>query len=284
MNKNMILKNGMVMPRLGQGTWYMGENSTVKKEEIAALRTGIERGMTLIDTAEMYGDGASEILIGEALRHEEREKLFVVSKVYPHNAGKGKLEKSLDQSLQRLQMEYLDMYLLHWRGSIPFRETIECMEQMVQKGKIRSWGVSNLDLDEMEELTSLSGGTHCQLDQVLYHVASRGVEYSLLPWLTEHQMPLMAYCPMAQGGTLGRGIYQSPSVQTLSEKYGVSPAVILIAFVLAHPGTIAIPKASQESHVIENSKAMDLLLTEEDIALLSKDFPAPVRKEYLDIV
>lgn len=284
MEKFVTLKNGMVMPRLGQGTWYMGEDRSIKNQEIAALRTGIQHGMTLIDTAEMYGDGASELLIGEALVHEEREKLFVVSKVYPHNAGTDRLEKSLDQSLKRLRMDYLDMYLLHWRGSIPFSETIACMEQMVQKGKIKSWGVSNLDVDEMEELTALPDGNHCQLDQVLYHVASRGVEYSLLPWLMDNHMPLMAYCPMAQGGTLRRGVFQSTSVQRLSEKYQVTPAVVLIAFVLAHRGTIAIPKASSEKHVIENSKAMEIQLTREDIALLSQDFPAPVRKEYLDIV
>lgn len=284
MDKFVTLKNGMKMPRLGQGTWYMGEDSSVKKQEIAALRTGIQQGMTLIDTAEMYGNGASEKLIGEALLHEEREKLFVVSKVYPHNAGADRLEKSLDQSLKRLRMEYLDMYLLHWRGSIPFSETIVCMEKMVQKGKIKSWGVSNLDIDEMEELTRLPDGENCQLDQVLYHVASRGVEYSLLPWLMENRMPLMAYCPMAQGGTLRRGILQSASLCTLSRKYQVSPAVIMLAFVLAQPGTIAIPKASSEDHVLENARTMEITLTKEDMALISKEFPAPVRKEYLDIV
>ena len=181
--KTVTLPDGTQVPALGQGTWYLGEQPAVRARELAALRTGIEHGMTLLDTAEMYGGGRSEELVGEAIRPYDREKLFLVSKVYPHNAGRPEIFRSCENSLRRLGTEYLDLYLLHWRGSVPFAETAECMEELVRKGRIRRWGVSNLDTDDMEELWGVPGGAQCQVDQVLYHLGSRGVEYDLLPWL-----------------------------------------------------------------------------------------------------
>lgn len=284
MKKTIELKNGTVIPRLGQGTWHMGEKSGRKKDEIEALRKGIELGMTLIDTAEMYGDGASERLIGEAIRPVGREKLYLVSKVYPHNAGKGRIQKSLDNSLKRLGTEYLDLYLLHWRGSVPLAETAECMERLVESGKIRSWGVSNLDIDDMEELLALPNGSGCQVDQVLYHLGSRGVEYSLLPWLDKQGIPLMAYCPIAQGGSLKRGLYGNPVLQTIAEQYGVSESVILLNFILQNDNVFAIPKASAAAHVEENRRALEIDLTKAEMEALDRSFPAPRQKVYLDIV
>ena len=176
--------NGGELPRIGQGTWFLGEHPERAQEEMAALQAGVEAGMTLIDTAEMYGNGASEILIGKAIRHMDRDGLFLVSKVYPSNAGGARLERSCEDSLRRLGTDVIDLYLLHWRGSIPFARTIEGMRKLQQEGKIRYWGVSNLDRDDMEELRR-AGGSDCQVDQVLYHLGSRGVEYDLLPYLQE---------------------------------------------------------------------------------------------------
>ncbi len=192
--KTVILKDGTPVPAVGQGTWFMGEKPSRRKDEIAALRWGIENGMNLIDTAEMYGDGASEELVGEAIAPYEREKLFLVSKVYPWNAGRAHIFRSCEDSLKRLGTSYLDMYLLHWRGSVPLHETVECMEELVSNGLIRRWGVSNLDYDDMEELYDIHNGDHCQTDQVLYHLGSRGTERKLQPWLKQHDIPLMAYC------------------------------------------------------------------------------------------
>lgn len=284
MDKTITLKNGDVLPRLGQGTWYMGEKRQQARQEIEALRTGIELGMTLIDTAEMYGGGASEILVGEAIKPVDRESLYIVSKVYPHNAGRGKMEKSLDASLKRLGTDYLDMYLLHWRGQVPLEETAECMERLVDSGRIRGWGVSNLDTADMEELLSIPSGSQCLVDQVLYHLGSRGVEYSLMPWLEDRGIALMAYCPMAQGGTLKRGMFDSPALKTIAERYEVSPAVILLSFLLKRENVFAIPKASGAAHVRENRKALDIELTDTEMEALDKSFPAPGGKVSLDIV
>lgn len=241
--KEVILSDGTRVPALGQGTWFMGENKAKRAQEIEALRYGIENGMTLLDTAEMYGEGLAEELLGEAMSIYDREKLFVVSKVYPHNAGKRKIFAACEDSLKRLGTDYLDMYLLHWRGSVPFAETAECMEKLKADGKIRRWGVSNLDTDDMEELSRVPGGENCMTDQVLYHLGSRGIEFDLLPWLREKKMPFMAYCPMAQGGTLKRGLFSDAAVQAVAERHGASPARVFLAFVLSQPDAIAIPKS-----------------------------------------
>lgn len=277
------LSDGSMMPRLGQGTWHMGDHMTKRKSELEALRLGIDLGMTLIDTAEMYGEGKSESLIGEAIRGVDRNRLFLVSKVYPHNAGGQRLQESCEKSLRRLGVDCLDLYLLHWRGSIPLRETVAGMEKLIAQGKIRRWGVSNFDIEDMKELWSVPGGDRCAVNQVLYHIASRGVEYSLLPWMKEHGVPLMAYCPVAQAGNLQRGMLKDSAILAVAEKYGITPAQVLLAFVLRDQDVIAIPKAGTPSHTRENAEAALIKLTQEDIALLSKSFPAPKRKMYLDM-
>ncbi|MFI3225952.1 MAG: aldo/keto reductase [Clostridia bacterium] len=284
MEHKIALKNGQMINRLGQGTWYMGENPTIAKSEIDTLKRGIELGINLIDTAEMYGSGKSEQLISKAISDVSREDLFVVSKVYPHNASQVKLEKSLDNSLKRLKTDYLDMYLLHWRGSVPLAETVYCMEQQVEKGKIKSWGVSNFDTEDMEELLSVENGENCALNQVLYHLGSRGTEFDLQAYLKAHNIPMMAYCPLAQAGRLDRGLFNDPVVCQLAKKYNVSSANILLNFVMFDENVIAIPKASKVAHVEDNAKALAFKLTVEDMKMLNAKFPAPTYKQYLDIV
>lgn len=278
------LNDGSRMSRLGMGTWYLGENKAARKQEIEALRAGIHAGCSLIDTAEMYGSGKSEQLIGEAIKGIDRSSLFIVSKVYPHNAGRAHIFDALDRSLRNLRTDYLDLYLLHWRGQVPLRETVECMEQLVKEGKIRRWGVSNFDTDDMEELFSVKNGDHCAVNQVLYHLGSRGVEYDLMPWLEEHHVPLMAYCPLAQGGDLRRGLLNNKAVQMVAEQRHITAMQVLLAFVLHHENVIAIPRSGKAEHVLENCQAAEIKLTEEEYRLLDRAFPAPDHKVWLDIV
>ena len=276
--------DGTTMPRLGQGTWYLGEKSSARKEELAALRTGIEKGLTLIDTAEMYGEGLSERLVGEAIAPYARETLHLVSKVYPWNAGRKDIFTACENSLRRLNTEYLDTYLLHWRGSVPLEETAECMEELVCQGKIRSWGVSNLDLEDMEELWESGSGQHCRVNQCLYHLASRGVETVLLPWMRQHDMPLMAYCPLAQGGTLRSRMLQSSVLQELASGKNCTVWQLMLAFLLSDPYVIAIPRTGKAHHAEENAAAAAIVLTDEEKQLLNAAFPAPKRREMLDIM
>ena len=278
------LKDGREMPRLGQGTWFMGEDRSRRSKEIEAIRLGIDLGMSLLDTAEMYGEGKAEELIGEAIRGIDREKLFIVSKVYPHNAGRRNLERSLDRSLARMGTDSLDLYLLHWRGGIPLRETAEEMERMVSLGKIKGWGVSNLDLDDMKELMATGLGEHCLTDQVLYHLGSRGVEYDLQPWLEKNGISLMAYCPLAEAGTLRRGIMSNETVLSIARSHGMTPAQVMLCFLLRKENVIVIPKASSAEHVRENAAVLNDSLTEEDLRALDASFPAPDYPTPLDVV
>lgn len=282
--KEVFLPDGTVVPAIGQGTWYLGENPRKEGEEIAALQAGIESGMTLIDTAEMYGSGRSEKLVGKAIQGYDREKLFLVSKVLPHNAGEDHIFKSCEDSLDRLGTDYLDLYLLHWRGNIPFEETILCMEELERRGWIRRWGVSNMDREDMEEIWRTPGGTGCMTDQVLYHIASRGIEYDLLPALSAHHTPVMAYCPLAQQGTLACGLWKDPVLAEIAKAHDASPAEILLAFVIRGGDVIAIPRSGNAAHVRENGAAADIVLSAEEICLLDQRFPAPSEKTPLDIV
>lgn len=261
----------------------MGERAVLRQGEIEALRTGVELGLSLIDTAEMYGNGASESLIGEAIRPFKRESLFLVSKVYPHNAGGQKLVRSCESSLMRLGVDVIDLYLLHWRGGIPLRETIEGMRRLLRDGKIRYWGVSNLDRADMQELLS-AGGRDCRVDQVLYHLGSRGVEYSLLPWLQKQSMLMMAYCPLAQAGTLRQDLIQSEAVRKVAAGRGWSPMQVLLAFASQPDGIITIPKASNPKHTVLNAAVMGVRLLEEEMRMLNSAFPKPTREVMLDIV
>ena len=268
MIKTVTLPGGERVPALGQGSWMMGEHSARRADEIAALRAGVDLGMTLIDTAEMYGDGAAETLIGEALG-AVRDTLFLVSKAYPHNASRARLVKACEASLARLGTDRLDLYLLHWRGSVPLGETVEAMEALKAAGKIRHWGVSNLDTDDMDELVA-AGGRACATDQILYNLTRRGPEHALLPWLEAQHMPIMAYSPVEQGRLVA-----DPTLARLAEAIGATPAQVALAWVLRRDDVIAIPKAGTAAHVRENRAAADLVLSDDAIAALDVAFPRP---------
>ncbi|WP_026695197.1 aldo/keto reductase [Peribacillus kribbensis] len=282
--KRMVtLPDGTSLPCLGQGTWYMGENPQMRDKEITALQLGIDLGMTLIDTAEMYGDGGAERLAGEAIKGR-RDRVFLVSKVYPHHAGQDMISKACEDSLQRLGTDHLDLYLLHWRGRIPLAETIEGMEKLRREGKIVRWGVSNFDTADMEELLNTPDGANCAVNQVLYHLGSRGIDFDLLPWQREHNMPIMAYSPLAQGGSLRNRLLNDPVILDLAGKYRVTPLQIALAWTLRSDHVIAIPKAVQEEHVLANAEAAAIQFTQEDLIKLDQAFPKPNRKMPLDII
>jgi len=265
------------VPALGQGTWKMGESSSRRAEEIAALREGVALGMSLIDTAEMYGDGATETLVGEAL-HDVRDRVFLVSKVYPQNGGGRKLMQACEASLKRLRTDRLDLYLLHWRGGIPLADTVDGLEHLKREGKIRHWGVSNLDVDDLEELEA-AGGSACATDQVLYNLARRGPEFDLLPWMSARRMPAMAYSPVERGR-----LADAAPLAEIARRHEASAAVVALAWVLRRPEVIAIPKASTLEHVRQNRRALDLKLTPEDLAQLDASYPPPRRKIGLEML
>lgn len=277
------LPDGITLPAIGQGTWYMGEKQSSRREEVQALRYGIERGMTVIDTAEMYAEGGAEEVTGEAIT-DCRDDVFLVSKVYPHHADRKQMITACEHSLSRLGTDRLDLYLLHWRGGVPLEETVEAMEQLKQSGKILRWGVSNLDKEDMQELWNIPGGKHCAVNQVLYHAASRGIEYDLLPWLRERHVPVMAYCPLAQGGRLRKELLEHPTILDISRDRGVSPSQIALSWVIRDGDVLAIPKAVQLDHVAENAAAMHVTLTQDEVVRLNEAFPAPKGKVPLDIV
>ncbi|USR62465.1 aldo/keto reductase [Lelliottia amnigena] len=281
--KIVTFAEGLTVPAIGQGTWYMGENASQRRNEVDALRAGIDLGLTLIDTAEMYADGAAEEVVGEAIKGQ-REKVYLVSKVYPWNAGGQKGIAACDASLRRLGTDHIDLYLLHWRGNFGLDETVELMEALQQQGKIGRWGVSNLDYDDMQELASVTGGTACATDQVLYHLASRGIEYDLLPWCQQQNMPVMAYCPLAQAGRLRSGLMNHPVVNDIARHHQASAAQILLAWVISHKGVMAIPKAATLEHVTENAGALRIALSAEELLKLDHAFPAPDHKTALDVV
>lgn len=283
MKKNIILPDGTFVDNLGIGTWYMGDNPNKKSEEIESIRYALDNGVKLIDTAEMYGSGNSEKLVGEAIKGYNRQSLFIVSKVLPSNAGRNRIFQACENSLKRLGTDYLDLYLLHWRGMYSFEETFECMEELKKMGKIRRWGVSNMDIDDMIEINSTPYGKNCQVNQVLYHLGSRGIEYSLKPFTDSNNIPTMAYCPLAQGGRLKDRLLKSNSVKKIAEKYNITPIQVLLTFVLSQENIIAIPKASKLEHMKQNINCLDINLDIEDLTLLNKEFPQPTRKLPLDI-
>ena len=275
--RQVTLPGGETVPALGQGTWRMGEDRSRRKDEIATLRHGVEIGLTLIDTAEMYGEGATETLVGEALS-DVRDQVFLVSKAYPHNAGRTSLPAACDRSLRRLRTDRIDLYLLHWRGSVPLGETVEAMEALRAAGKIRHWGVSNLDTDDMEELVA-AGGYACATDQILYNLTRRGPEYSLLPRLDALGISVMAYSPVEQGRLVRGG-----AAAQVAARHGVTAAAVALAWCMRRPGTIAIPKTGSLTHLGENAKARDLALTAEDLADLDFGYPGPTRSGPLEML
>ena len=262
------LNGGDAVPVLGQGTWYMGDQPSTRAEEIAALRLGIELGLTLIDTAEMYGNGRAESLVGEAI-DGLRERVFLVSKVLPSNASRSGVRRACEASLKRLRTDRIDLYLLHWSSSHPLEETIRGFEDLLAAGKIRHWGVSNFDVREMEQLRA-SGGAACAVNQVLYNVTRRGIEHDLLHWCRERAIAIMAYSPIEQGRVL-----RHPGLQGVARRHGATSAQIALAWVLRQDNIVAIPKAASCAHVRENRAALDLSLTQQDIAELDRAFPPP---------
>ena len=275
--RRVALPGGMSVPALGQGTWRMGEDASRRQAEMGALRTGVELGMTMVDTAEMYGEGETERFLGEAL-DGLRDQVFLVSKAYPQNAGRGRLERACEASLRRLRTDRLDLYLLHWRGSVALAETVEGMEALRSAGKIAAWGVSNLDAADMDELFR-AGGEACVTDQVLYNVTRRGPEFDLLPALQARGVPLTAYSPVEQGR-----LPRSDALAVVAERHEVTPAQVALAWVLRQPDVIAIPKAADVAHVCENRRAADLALTPEDLAEINAAFPPPARKTPLEML
>src|SRR4051812_4118711 len=266
------------LPILGQGTWHMGEDADRRADEIAALRLGLDLGMKLIDTAELYGSGASEQLIAEAIEGR-RDDAFLVSKVLPHNATRHGTISACEKSLKRLGADHLDLYLLHWRGRVPLAQTIEAFEDLQKSGKIRRWGVSNFDVSDMEELFALPAGRNCATNQVLYNLAHRGIEFDLLDWSRKNKMPIMAYSPIEQGMLL-----ENFELIKIAKRYKATQAQIMLAWVLRQDGLIAIPKAGTPEHVQENRNALNLQLAKEDLDLLDELFPPPKNKIPLEMI
>ena len=271
------LPDGERVPVLGQGTWRMGENTRAHKDEVAALRLGIELGMTLIDTAEMYGEGGAEKVVADAIE-DQRDRVFVVTKVYPHNASRTELPKACERSLKRLRIDAIDLYLLHWRERYTcLMETVGAFEKLRTTGKIKRWGVSNFDVDDMEELLSIDNGTNCAANQVLYNLENREIEFDLLQWSQKNEIPIMAYSPVGHG----RGLLESATLKKIAKRHDATTSQIALAWVLRQPDVIAIPKASDEKHVRDNARSIEIKLSNEDLADLDREFPMPKSKKSL---
>jgi diketogulonate reductase-like aldo/keto reductase len=274
----LTLRDGEVVPRLGMGTWHMGERAANRAAEVEALRLGLDHGMNLVDTAEMYGDGGAESVVGEAI-HGWRDGIFVVSKFYPHHASRRKLIAACDGSLAQLGGETIDLYLLHWRGTVALEETVSTLEELVRIGKIQRWGVSNFDVADMEELVAVPGGDRCAANQVLYNLAHRGPEFDLLPWCAARRIPVMAYSPLDEGR-----LVRHPAIASVAHRLAVDPGQVALAWVLRNDNVIAIPKASSREHVLANRAAADIHLDRAALELLEQSFPAPRRKRSLDMI
>lgn len=273
-----ILPSGIAVPALGQGTWNMGDNAAHARDEIASLKTGLDLGMTLIDTAEMYADGGSEEVVGKAIEGR-RDEVFLVSKVYPANASRSGAVEACERSLKRLKTDRLNLYLLHWRGEYPLAETVDAFESLKAVGKIEAWGVSNFDFDDMEELFAVPNGSNVAANQVLYNLTRRGIEYDLLPWCQERNIPIMAYSPIEQGR-----LTHHPDLIRIAKTYQATPAQIALAFLLERDGVISIPKSSNPQRIEENRGSIDLDITDEDWAVLDTAFPPPSRKKSLEML
>ena len=264
-----LLPCGPSVPALGQGTWNLGDDPALRQEEIAALRHGLDLGLTLVDTAEMYGEGRSEQLVGEAIAGR-RDEVFLVSKVYPHNASARAMRRSCEASLARLRVETIDLYLLHWPGSVPLAETVEAFEALQRAGKIRHWGVSNFDTEAMEDLWRTPGGSAVQTDQVLYNLGERGIEWDLRPWLRAQGIPVMAYSPFDQGRLL-----RAPALMRFAERNGMTTSHVALGWLLAQEGVIAIPKSGSRQRVEENAAALARPLSAEQLEELDRLYPPP---------
>ncbi len=272
------LTSGQAIPRFGLGTWRMGESRASRSQEIKALRHGMDAGITLIDTAEMYGEGGAETVMAEVIR-PRRAELYIVSKVYPHNASRKGVLAACDRSLTRLKTDYLDLYLLHWKGAYPLAETLEAFHELKQAGKIRDFGVSNFDCEDMKQAIALPYGNEIAVNQVLYNLSRRGIEWDLLPWCQEQQIPVMAYSPLEQGRIL-----HNQTLNAIAQNRQATPAQIAIAWVLRQPEVIAIPKSSSVQRIDENLAALEIQLTTQEIEQLDQAFPAPSRSMPLAVL
>lgn len=277
------LPSGRAIPVLGQGTWRMGEDPAHRQAEVAALRYGLDLGMNLIDTAEMYGEGGAEEVVAEAIA-DRREDVFVVSKVYPHNATRRGAIEACERSLRRLKTDYIDLYLLHWRGDVSLAETVEAFQQLKETGKILEHGVSNFDVSDMEQWMALPGGDEVASNQVLYNLAHRGIEFELIPWSREGRIPIMAYSPVAPNAQVQKKMFNDRNVKSIAAEHGATPAQIALAWVLREPDIIAIPKASRPEHIRANREALDIQLTKDDLTKLDQSFPPPRRKLPLEML
>ncbi len=278
--ERVALPDGKRVPVLGQGTWGMGEKPKSHADEVAALQLGIELGMTLIDTAEMYGEGGAEKVVADAIAGQ-RDRVFVVTKAYPHNASRAELPKACERSLKRLRIDAINLYLLHWRErNTPLAETVEAFEKLQSVGKIKRWGVSNFDVDDMEELRSIENGRNCAANQVLYNLENREIESGLLKWSEKNKVPIMAYSPAGHG----RGLLENTTLKQIAKRHDATPAQIALAWVLRQLGVIAIPKASSEKHVRDNARSIEIELTKEDLAELDREFPPPKSKKSLPML
>lgn len=272
------LKNGDEVPTLGQGTWMMGETASQAAAEAASLRHGLDLGLTLIDTAEMYAEGGAEKVVADAIRGR-RDEVYLVSKVYPWNASRQGTIDACERSLTRLGVDRIDLYLLHWRGEHPLADTVAAFEQLKAEGKIGAWGVSNFDTDDMQELLGVEGGNNCLVNQILYNLMRRGPEVDLIPFCREHGVAIMAYSPIEQGKLLN-----DPDLIRLAKAHQATPAQLALAYLLGQAGVIAIPKSSRPERVQENRAAADLTLTPETLATLDQLFPRPSRKIPLEMI
>jgi diketogulonate reductase-like aldo/keto reductase len=272
--RSIELSDGKRVPALGQGTLRMGESKSARAREVAALRLGIELGMTLIDTAEMYGDGGAEIVVADTIEGQ-RDSMFIVTRVYPRNASRSELPKACARSLKRLRIDAIDLYLLHWRERTPpLQETVETFEKLRAAGKIKRWGVSNCDVDDMEELLSFEGGRKCAANQVLYNLQHREIEFDLLPSSQANKIPVTAYSPVGHSGQL----LKNAMLKKIAKAHDATPAQIALAWVLRQPDVIAIPKASSQEHVQTNARAIEIELKKKDLAELDQEFPPPTLK------
>lgn len=276
--------NGIQLPNIGIGTWHMGSNSQQYQTELDTIRLGIEHGATVIDTAEMYGNGDSEILVGNAIAPYDRRQLFLISKFYPQHAVEPSLSQALTASLRRLKTTYLDLYLYHWRGETPLNQTVTQLQALQASGKIRHWGVSNFDLADMQELLDQPGGEEVFANEDLYNLGERGIEYSLLPWQTKQKIPLIAYSPVDAGDSRRHNLANNNVVQKIATKYRVTPYQVLLAWTVRNQQTLAIPQTSNPDHMLDNIAAGNLALETDDLVALDQVFPKPTRKEPLAII
>lgn len=278
MTRMTSLPDGTLIPVIGQGTWEIGDDPRKADAEQQALSRGLDLGLSLIDTAELYGNGRSERLVGEVIRGR-RDEVFLVSKVKPENAGEMSMMLACERSLERLGVDRIDLYLLHWESRHPMEEIIAGFEELVDEGMIARWGVSNLDIKAMSRMEEIDGADRCQTNQVLYHLGSRGVEYDLLPFLRERDMPMMAYSPLGRGGLL-----EHPALRAVADRHATEPAQIALAALLRQEDVVLIPKASSVAHVQANAQALEIQLDEEDFAVLDHAFLPPSKPEPLDII